>query len=84
MFLRQLNARVGEGVVYDLRAAMFAHLQRMSLSFYTHTKVGELISRFNNDVIGAQSAISNTFVNIVTSLIQAWRSWRSCSPWNGG
>jgi ATP-binding cassette, subfamily B, bacterial len=71
VFLRQLNARVGEGVVYDLRAAMFAHLQRMSLSFYTHTKVGELISRFNNDVTGAQSAISNTFVNIVTSLIQA-------------
>jgi len=71
VFLRQLNARVGEGVVYDLRSAMFAHLQRMSLSFYTHTKVGELISRFNNDVIGAQSAISNTFVNIVTSLIQS-------------
>jgi ATP-binding cassette, subfamily B, bacterial len=71
VLLRQLNARVGEGVVYDLRAALFAHLQRMSLSFYTHTKVGELISRFNNDVVGAQSAISNTFVNIVTSLIQA-------------
>jgi ATP-binding cassette subfamily B protein len=70
VFLRKLNSRVGEGVVYDLRTAMFAHLQRMSLSFYTHTKVGELISRFNNDVLGAQSAISNTFVNIVTSLIQ--------------
>lgn len=71
VFLRQLNARVGEGVVYDLRSTMFSHLQRMSLSFYTHTKIGELISRFNNDVVGAQSAISNTFVNIVTSLIQA-------------
>jgi ATP-binding cassette subfamily B protein len=71
VFLRQLNSRVGEGVVYDLHSAMFAHLERMSLSFYTNTKVGELISRFNNDVIGAQSAISNTFVNIVTSLIQA-------------
>ena len=71
VFFRQLNARVGEGVTYDLRAALFAHLQRMSLSFYTHTKVGELISRFNNDVVGAQSAISNTFVSIVTSLIQA-------------
>jgi ATP-binding cassette subfamily B protein len=71
VFLRQLNSRVGEGVVYDLRSALFSHLQRMSLSFYTHTKVGELISRFNNDVVGAQSAISNTFVNIVTSLIQA-------------
>jgi ATP-binding cassette subfamily B protein len=71
VLLRQLNARVGEGVVYDLRSGLFAHLQRMSLSFYTHTKVGELISRFNNDVVGAQNAISNTFVNIVTSLIQA-------------
>jgi len=71
VMLRQLNARVGEGVVYDLRSSLFAHLQRMSLSFYTHTKVGELISRFNNDVVGAQNAISNTFVNIVTSLIQA-------------
>jgi len=71
VWLRQLNSRVGEGVVYDLREALFSHLQRMSLSFYTHTKVGELISRFNNDVVGAQSAISNTFVNIVTSLIQA-------------
>ena len=71
VLLRQLNSRVGEGVTYDLRAALFAHLQRMSLSFFTHTKVGELISRFNNDVVGAQNAISNTFVNIVTSLIQA-------------
>jgi ATP-binding cassette, subfamily B, bacterial len=71
VLLRQLNARVGEGVVYDLRSGLFAHLQRMSLGFYTHTKVGELISRFNNDVVGAQNAISNTFVNIVTSLIQA-------------
>ncbi len=71
VLLRQLNSRVGEGVVFDLRSALFSHLQRMSLSFYTHTKIGELISRFNNDVVGAQSAISNTFVNIFTSLIQA-------------
>ena len=71
VLLRQLNSRVGEGVTYDLRSGLFAHLQRMSLAFYTRTKVGELISRFNNDVVGAQSAISNTFVNIVTSLIQA-------------
>ncbi len=71
VLLRQLNARVGEGVVYDLRTALFSHLQRMSLGFFTHTKVGELMSRLNNDVVGAQNAISNTFVNIVTSLIQA-------------
>ena len=68
---RQLNARVGEGVVYDLRTALFSRLQRMSLRFFTHTKVGELMSRLNNDVVGAQNAISNTFVNIITSLIQA-------------
>jgi ATP-binding cassette subfamily B protein len=71
VWLRQINSRVGEGVVYDLRGALFSHLQHMSLSFYTHTRVGELISRFNNDVVGAQSAISNTFVSILTSLIQA-------------
>jgi len=69
--LRRYNSRVGEGVISDLRLAMFSHLQRMSLSFFTHTKSGELMSRLNNDVIGAQTAISNTFVSIVTSLIQA-------------
>ena len=68
---RQLNARVGEGVIYDLRVALFAHLQRMSLRFFTNTKVGELMSRLNNDVVGAQNAISNTIVSIVTNLIQA-------------
>jgi ATP-binding cassette subfamily B protein len=49
VFQRQLNARVGEGVVYDLRVALFAHLQRMSLHFVTNTKVGEMMSRLNND-----------------------------------
>ena len=71
VFLRQFNARVGEGVTYDLRVNLFSYLQRMSLGFFTHTKIGELMSRLNNDVVGAQSAISNTFVSIVTSLIQA-------------
>jgi ATP-binding cassette subfamily B protein len=61
---------VGEGVIYDLRVALFAHLQRMSLRFFTHTKVGEIMSRLNNDVIGAQNAISNTTVNIITNLVQ--------------
>src|SRR5512144_2192840 len=56
---RRLNAQIGEGVIYDLRVALYSHLQRMSLRFFTHTKVGELMSRLNNDVIGAQNAISN-------------------------
>jgi ATP-binding cassette subfamily B protein len=68
---RRLNSQVGEGVIFDLRTALFAHLQRMSLRFFTNTKVGELMSRLNNDVVGAQSAISNTVVNIITNLVQA-------------
>jgi ATP-binding cassette subfamily B protein len=68
---RRLNATVGEGVIYDLRSTLFARLQRMSLRFFTNTKVGELMSRLNNDVVGAQNAISNTIVNIVTNLIEA-------------
>lgn len=67
---RRLNATVGEGVIYDLRVALFARLQRMSLRFFTNTKVGELMSRLNNDVVGAQNAISNTIVSIVTDIIQ--------------
>jgi ATP-binding cassette subfamily B protein len=68
---RRLNARVGEGVIYDLRRVLFAHLQRMSLRFFTNTKVGELMSRLNNDVVGAQNAISNTLVGILTNIVQA-------------
>jgi ATP-binding cassette subfamily B protein len=68
---RRLNASVGEGVIYDLRVALFSRLQRMSLRFFTNTKVGELMSRLNNDVVGAQNAISNTIVGIATNIIQA-------------
>ncbi len=68
---RRLNSIVGEGVIYDLRSSLFSRLQRMSLRFFTNTKVGELMSRLNNDVIGAQNAISNTIVGIVTNLMQA-------------
>jgi ATP-binding cassette subfamily B protein len=71
VFQRRLNSQVGEGVIYDLRVALYAHLQRMSLRFFTHTRVGELMSRLNSDVIGAQNAISNTIVAMVTNLIQS-------------
>jgi ATP-binding cassette, subfamily B, bacterial len=67
---RRLNATVGEGVIYDLRVALFARLQRMSLRFFTNTKVGELMSRLNNDVVGAQNAISNTITGIATNIVQ--------------
>ncbi len=68
---RRINAAVGEGVTYDLRVALFSRLQRMSLRFFTNTKVGELMSRLNNDVVGAQNAISNTIVNIITNIIES-------------
>jgi ATP-binding cassette subfamily B protein len=70
VLLRQLTARIGEGVIYDLRVSLYATLQRMSLRFFTNTKVGELMSRLNNDVVGAQNAISNTIVGIITNTIQ--------------
>lgn len=69
VFQRRINAGIGEGVIYDLRVALYGHLQRMSLRFFTHTKTGELMSRMNNDVVGAQNAISNTIVEMVTNLI---------------
>jgi ATP-binding cassette subfamily B protein len=66
---RYLGSQVGEGVICDLRTALFAHFQRMSLRFFTHTQTGELISRLNNDVIGAQRAVSGTIVDVVSNII---------------
>ena len=68
---RRFNVSIGEGVIFDLRVALYSSLQRMSLRFFTNTRVGELMSRLNNDVVGAQDAISNTLVGIVTNIIQA-------------
>jgi ATP-binding cassette subfamily B protein len=67
---RRLNAQVGEGIIFDLRVSLYEHLQRMSLRFFTHTQLGELISRLNNDVVGAQTAISRTLVTMVTNFIE--------------
>ncbi|MBV7332149.1 ABC transporter ATP-binding protein/permease [Chloroflexi bacterium TSY] len=63
------GARAGTGITYDLRQAMYAHLQRLSLRFFTETKLGEIVSRFNNDVVGAQHAITGTIPSIITSLL---------------
>jgi ATP-binding cassette subfamily B protein len=70
MFSRRLNAIIGEGVIYDLRTSLYAHMQRMSLRFFTHTKAGELMSRLNNDVVSAHSAISDTIAAIVVNIIE--------------
>ncbi len=70
VIIRRVNARVGEGVIYDLRVSLFSHLQRMSLRFFTNTKSGELMSRLNNDVVNAQNAISDNIVGIITNVAQ--------------
>jgi ATP-binding cassette subfamily B protein len=67
---RFLNARVGEGVIFDLRRTLYAHLQRMSLRFFTRTKGGELISRLNNDVVNAQTAITDTLIGAFSQTIR--------------
>ncbi len=66
---RQYSAKVGEGIIFDLRCALYDHLQRMSLRFFTTTKSGELISRLNNDVVGAQRAVTGTLIDLVTNVI---------------
>jgi ATP-binding cassette subfamily B protein len=65
---RYLSANIGEGLIADLRNALFNHMQQMGLRFFTHTKTGALMSRLNNDVVGAQRALTGTFINIVTNL----------------
>jgi ATP-binding cassette subfamily B protein len=64
-----LSSRVGEGLIFDLRTQVFAHVQRQSLAFFTRTQTGALVSRLNNDVIGAQRAFTSTLSNTVASLI---------------
>lgn len=66
---RRVSASVGEGVIYDLRRALYAHMQYMSLRFFTETRTGELMSRLNNDVVGAQGAVTSTLVTIVSNIV---------------
>jgi ATP-binding cassette subfamily B protein len=66
---RWWSARAGEGIIYDLRRQLYDHLQGMSLRFFTATKTGELISRVNTDVVGAQQAITGTFVTVFSNLV---------------
>ena len=64
-----LSSRIGEGLIYDLRTRVFGHVQRQSLAFFTRTQTGALVSRLNNDVIGAQRAFTSTLSNTVSSTI---------------
>ena len=66
-----LSSRIGEGLIYDLRTRVFAHVQRQSLAFFTRTQTGALVSRLNNDVIGAQRAFTSTLQGTVSNIIAA-------------
>ncbi|MFI1677921.1 ABC transporter ATP-binding protein [Streptomyces sp. NPDC020607] len=66
---RWLSANLGEGLILDLRTAVFDHVQRMPVAFFTRTRTGALVSRLNNDVVGAQRAFSNTLSGVVGNVV---------------
>ncbi|MBB5121996.1 ABC transporter [Streptomyces eurocidicus] len=69
LLTRWLSATLGEGLILDLRTAVFDHVQRMPVAFFTRTRTGALVSRLNNDVIGAQRAFSNTLSGVAANLV---------------
>ncbi|HSV65664.1 MAG TPA: ABC transporter ATP-binding protein, partial [Mycobacteriales bacterium] len=66
---RWYSSRIGEGLIFDLRTRVFNHVQRMPVAFFTRTQTGALISRLNNDVIGAQQAFTSTLSGVVSNVI---------------
>src|SRR5436190_5949308 len=69
LWQRWYSARIGEGLIFDMRTKLFDHVQRLPLSFFTRTQTGALMSRMNNDVIGAQQAVTNTLGTVVSNII---------------
>ncbi|GAB42989.1 putative ABC transporter permease/ATP-binding protein [Gordonia terrae NBRC 100016] len=67
--VRWLSANIGEGLILDLRRAVFDHVQQMPVAFFTRTRTGALVSRLNNDVIGAQRAFSDTLSGVVSNIV---------------
>ena len=66
---RLFSARIGEGLIYQLRTRVFAHVQRMPIAFFTRTQTGALVSRLNSDVIGAQQAFTSTLSSVVSNVV---------------
>lgn len=67
---RLLSSQIGEGLIFQLRSAVFRHVQRMPVAFFMRTRTGALVSRLNNDVLGAQRAFANTLSGVVSSFVQ--------------
>ena len=66
---RRISAYIGESLIYDMRSKVFRHIQRMPLAFFTRTQTGALVSRLNNDVIGAQQAFTDLLSNVIGNLV---------------
>ncbi len=66
---RGLSARIGEGLIFDMRSRVFGHVSSMPLAFFTRTQTGALVSRLNNDVLGAQQAFTDVFSNVVGNVV---------------
>ena len=69
MLGRYFSSRIGEGLIYDLRSLVFAHVQKQSIAFFTRTQTGALISRINSDVMGAQQAFTATLSGVVSNVV---------------
>ncbi len=67
--MRYYSARIGEGLIFDMRSKVFRHVQRMPVAFFTRTQTGALVTRLNNDVLGAQQAFTGTFSTVVSNII---------------
>lgn len=67
--IRWISAKIGEGLIYDLRSQVFRHVQEQSIAFFTRTQTGALISRINSDVIGAQRAFTSTFSGLISNVL---------------
>ena len=84
LWQRWVSARIGEGLIYDMRSRVFEHIQEMPIAFFTRTQTGALVSRLNNDVLGAQQAFTDTFSSVVSNVIgvaitlaaMLWLSWQ--------
>ncbi len=80
---RYYSSRIGEGLIFDMRARVFSHIQRMPVAFFTRTQTGALISRLNNDILGAQQAFTGTLSSVVSNVLGVsftlaamfWLSW---------
>jgi ATP-binding cassette subfamily B protein len=83
LWQRWVSARIGEGLIFDMRTRVFEHIQKMPIAFFTRTQTGALVSRLNNDVLGAQQAFTDTFSSVVSNVIGVtitlaamfWLSW---------